>query len=269
MKDFRKFKKNQNNSDDDYENDGESGFSMSSSMMYRNEQLTLLDDQFDKVLDDYDDEEIGELDGEDEEVLGEIDIYDSNVENAHIETIFDEFLESAKVIGSKHRLVTRKADEDLDSIRNVLKEDAQNIVDKFGEEESLKRNNVKIHLPEPRKRNEWDVESVLSMNSNVYNRPAIIKEISKGVGKITITRGMPTIVQTPEPKIQKSSPLVFSRNKNESNEEKKERKQQIKEQKRERRQIKKSNTLNFKDEKFRQAKIEPNHKFQAQTIALH
>ena len=267
MREFRKFKNARKNSDDEFDNEECSGISMTSSAMYRNEQLTLLDDQFEKVLEDYDDEEIGELDGEDEQVLGDIDLYDENMETSHLNSIFDEFLGTTKVIGSKMRLVTRKTEENLDSIRSILKDDAKNIIEKFGEEELVKKSNAKLYLPEPRKRNEWDVESVLSMNSNIYNRPSIIKEISKGVAKIKITKGLPKLETIQEPKAF-IAPVVQSRSKDESKEEKKARKQQVKELKRERRQIKKSNTLVFKDEKSRQTRIEPNHKFQAKAISL-
>ena len=262
MTEFRKFKKN-NKCDSD---DGDSGFSMSSSMMYRNEQLTLLDDQFEKILKDYSDNEIGELDGEDDEVKGDIDLNDNNTDINQLNYMFDEFLKTSKVIGSKPRLVTRRAEENLDAIRDLLRDEAKSIVEKFGREE-IKNYNTTVFYPEQRIRREWDVESVLSMNSNVYNRPSLIKEISKGAPKIKIKRGFPVVDQPSEPQTL-VKPTITVRSRDESKQEKIERKQEVKELKRERRQIKKNHRLMFKDEKHRQSKIEQNHKFQSQAVSL-
>ncbi|KND02815.1 uncharacterized protein SPPG_01897 [Spizellomyces punctatus DAOM BR117] len=84
-KEYKKYKKHTPH-DSDEENEDESdihnsrwdrrtaetSFSvMSSSTMFRNDKLTLLDDQFDRVLDEYSDDEIGELDADDPSVRGD------------------------------------------------------------------------------------------------------------------------------------------------------------------------------------------------------
>jgi protein LTV1 len=197
MKEFKKFQRDRNQgSDDEWSDDSgdhpaTTQFSMSSSSMFRNEKLTLLDDQFDKILQDYSDEEIGELDPEDEELQGQYSVLDPDFHDEHLDKVFDSFLENLQLFGQKKRVVTRNPSENLDAIRKELKEDAKKLVEKYEEVEDL--DEKPIVMPEPKQREQWDVQSVLSLHSNIYNRPKIIAEISKTAPKFKFKKGMPVV----------------------------------------------------------------------------
>lgn len=166
-----------------------SNFSMSSSALFRNDKLTLLDDQFDKIMEQYSDEEIGAINSDDDELKG---TFESSETNGHLDEIFDSFLENLHVIGKKSRLVTRKPEESLDAIRSELKEQAKDVLEKY--EYVIPITEMPIIMPGLKKKNDWDVETVLTTNSNIYNRPQLIKEISRGAPKIRIKRGIPVVL---------------------------------------------------------------------------
>ena len=156
-----------------------SNFSMTSSAMFRNDKLTLLDDQFDKVLEDYSDD--------DDEVDGDLDVN-------RVNDLFDNFLEETEVIGRRQRVIPKR-----DSL--VVKEDSA----KATIEDLVQRMELEDAHPEmeeveveERIRENWDVESVLSTYSNIYNRPALIREASKGVTRIRLSgkNKMPVIQES-------------------------------------------------------------------------
>ncbi|KAJ3313477.1 hypothetical protein HDV04_001931 [Boothiomyces sp. JEL0838] len=295
VKEFRKFQKHQEyESDDEFESDDESAitpknyartkgartattsFSMSSSAMFRNEKLTLLDDQFEKVLAEYSDDEIGELDGEDENVMGDIDALDQTIDNERLETMFDEFLENLQIIGARRTLITRRPEEALDAIRTELKEDAKKLVEKYSVvEEETEVDDSLLRLPEPKKE-QWDCQSILSTSSNVYNRPKIIQEISKGVPKIKLRKGIPSVIpEHQEPESEEEEDVEYEERvnkgtsrKGESKEEKKARKAAIKQERKERRETKKATKSMFNDEKSRQYRLQPNQKLQEHSIHI-
>ncbi|KAJ3272376.1 hypothetical protein HDV01_005559 [Terramyces sp. JEL0728] len=297
MKEFKKFQKQKEyESDDDFDSDGESAltpknyarskgartattsFSMSSSAMFRNEKLTLLDDQFEKVLAEYSDDEIGELDGEDENVLGDIDAFEQSLDNERLETMFDEFLENLQIIGQRRTLITRRPEEALDAIRSELKEDAKQLVEKYSVvEDEIAVDDSLLRLPEPKKE-QWDCESILSTSSNIYNRPKIIQEISKGVPKIKFRKGIPSVIpekeEAPESEEEEEDGDYEDRvnkgvsRKGESKEEKKARKAAIKQERKGRRETKKATKSMFNDEKSRQYKLQPNQKLQEHSIHI-
>ena len=246
-------------------------FSMSSSSMFRNDKLTLLDDQFDQILADYSDEDIGELDPEDDEVLG-----DTGLTDPAMEGLYDSFLENLKIIGSRKRLVTRKPEESLDAIRAELKDCAKDLVEQYGIEDDFVEG--EFRMPEPKKKSQWDVETILSSNSNIYNRPKLIQEISKGAPKIKLSRGMPRIVEEEDVEdsdddsdhhtetiaINKGS----ARPVKETSEGKKARKNAVKEERRLRRLTKKATKSAFQSESSSQRKQLPNLKLQAHSIPI-
>ncbi|KAJ3286689.1 hypothetical protein HK104_008911 [Borealophlyctis nickersoniae] len=286
-REFKKYKKQQLQppSDDDQDSSGSditpraprtartatTSFSMSSSAMFRNDTLTLLDDRFDAVLEEYSDTEIGELDPDDPSVRGGNLITKNRLEN-----LFDEFLEDSRVMGRKQRVI--RGDEPLkqmDTIRNTLKEDARDIVLKHehvlddqsadaGENDAreLVRPEMKVH-------DTWDVETVLSTYSNAYNHPKLIQEVGKGVGKIRLKGKMKMPVMEKDHdqsdseeesggKGEHETSKVnrgVARMKGESKEEKKARKEAVKAERRNRRSEKKATKQAFKDEQSRQAKL--------------
>lgn len=132
-------------------------YSMSSSVIRRNEQLMLLDERFEKFFENYDEPEIGPLDCE--EIEGHIDIGDQLVEQC---------------------LVEFKRDDDLDEYKKEW--DVERIkklqIDDGSSDEEL------IEVEDDRKK-KWDCESILSTYSNIYNHPKLIEE-PKRVSKIAI-----------------------------------------------------------------------------------
>lgn len=141
----------------DLKYDSKTNFSMSSSAMFRNSNLTLLDSRFEKVLETYLEEE------EEEEEVG---LKDSE----RLNEIFDEFLESTETIGRSQRVIPKR-----DRLANTLRDNFQNLDLKdndYDSESSVESIKEKI-------KEEWDCESILSTFSNIYNRPTILKHGSK------------------------------------------------------------------------------------------
>lgn len=213
-------------------------YSITSSVIRRNQGLQLIDDQFEKVMEEYDDDQIGELSDDDgsgdrvekhdwtlmEQAMGELDEkYDlSNLEAEKVDHIKD-----CDVHG------------DYDDVEEVEK------------------------YTEPEKES-WDCESIISTYSNLYNHPKLIAE-PKPI-KLTKRLGIPTDVLKKSSKGEKADsdiaeeanqyPLVnHSRKKDETKNEKKVRKNAVKEERRSRRFEKKANKLAFKDEHKIQERI--------------
>ncbi|KAJ3158098.1 hypothetical protein HDU86_003050 [Geranomyces michiganensis] len=266
----------------------ETSFSvMSSSTMFRNDKLTLLDDQFDQVLGEYSDDEIGELDAEDPSVRG-----DNMVSKQRLESMFDEFLDATEVMGHKRRVV-KKIDRIglIDSVRDDLKENAKEAARMYAAGEGYMNPDAddgEIAMPEEKVRDQWDVETVLSTYSNIYNRPKMISERTAGTAKIRLKGrlGMPVVDDG-----RKGSPLAASekenghdesddedreepvnkgvaRSKEETKEEKKMRKAEVKADKKNRRVEKKATKTAFKDEQKRQGKTFRNVLAQEQSLHI-
>ncbi|KAG6453865.1 protein LTV1 homolog [Manduca sexta] len=240
-----------------------SQYSMSSSVMRRNQGLTLLDNRFEKMFAEYDDTELGALD------LEEIDGYMPETHQMLLHAA-DDFEKSQK----RYQLDKEKEIARLQRLQEIEEE---------SEEEMM---TVEV---DPREK--WDCETILSTYSNLYNHPKIIDEPKKSK-KIQINpkTGMPKDTLGNDNKLTIKSLAKFNaineagdqdsdedgrthaesvlstlsvlslRPKDESAEEKKERKRLLKEYRRERRVEKKANKEAFKEEKKRQEKIMMNNK---------
>ncbi|KAI8331525.1 Low temperature viability protein-domain-containing protein [Chlamydoabsidia padenii] len=289
---FSRFKKNQGRggSDDEFDHDDDkqskgTGFSVSSSAMHRNTQLRMLDDRFDRIEEEY-------LNDDEDE-----DDYDENAEErADFESILDDFLEKYEVVGNK--LATKLEGDDsaqkLDAIRGAF--DTLRIVDdeeKREQQQQERRDRALVTSktkepeslwarPEQRKRQTWDCQSVISTYSNLENHPQLISD--RGPKKkisIDPKTGMPILLEN-DCKSQKKKGSRYKkadqsdeealdedneeeddddyepvnlgerRIKGETKEQKKERKQAIKEAKKNRREEKKSTKAAFKSEENRQ-----------------
>ncbi|CEP09868.1 hypothetical protein [Parasitella parasitica] len=283
---FDKFKLSQNrraaNSDDDSDDfdrqTKQTGFSVSSSAMHRNTQLRLLDDRFEKIEEEYADD-----DDESE--------YDSNEEaeeRADFDAILDEFLKKYEIVGKKMqpKMEGDTSAAKLDSIRQGLIK--PNVAEQEAKEQErssrpkLAQPTLQPNLERPlqKQRETWDVQSVISTYSNLENHPSLISD--KGPAKrirIDPKTGMPVLVQIERKKkkqditeeraeesdddeddegedegeagVNKGAPRL----KSETKEEKKARKQAIKDAKKNRREEKKSTKSAFKTEENRQKKI--------------
>nr|CAG4651948.1 EOG090X08PQ [Triops cancriformis] len=231
-------------------------YSMSSSVMRRNDQLTLLDDRFEKLFETYDDPEIGALDGE--EVEGVV----QNSELLRLAENFEKELDSQRRLGEQ---VGRKG-WGGENYEIPLGEDSSSSSSDEEEEENKEK---------------WDCESILSTYSNIYNHPKLISEPGKPRIRVSGKTGIPldvlgkpgltkkfldqlneaNVKARAQEDIEETESVLSTistlsiRPKGETPEDRKFRKQALKDYRRERRIEKKSNTLAFKEEKKRQEKI--------------
>ena len=228
-----------------------SNYSMTSSVIRRNEALTQLDAQFEKFFSQYDEDQIGALDTE------EIDGFRMN--DQVLESALEEF--NKYVQKNKYQPEKKSARPNL----GVLVEENSGAESNEEEEETDDNNNYEIvHFCKKKEKEErFDCESIISTYSNLYNHPAIISERSEKI-QLSKKSGLPLGVFSEKQKslkemdridhkITRILPEVPKRTKEETKEEKKARKQAVKEHRRERRVEKKINKLAFKDEKKCQA----------------
>ncbi|KAL6044418.1 hypothetical protein STEG23_029069, partial [Scotinomys teguina] len=219
-------------------------YSITSSVMRRNEQLTLHDERFEKFYEQYDDVEIGALDNA--ELEGSIQVDSSRLQ----EVLNDYYKEKAE---NCVKLNTLEPLEDQDLPANELDE---------SEEEEI----VSVVLQEAKEK--WDCESICSTYSNLYNHPQLIRDEPKpkpihlssktGIPLNVLPKKGLTAKQVERMQMINSSDLpkvsTQPRPQNESREDKRARKQAIREERKERRVEKKANKLAFKLEKRRQEK---------------
>ncbi|XP_060609479.2 protein LTV1 homolog [Anolis sagrei] len=231
-------------------------YSMTSSVIRRNEQLTLLDERFEKFFEQFDDDEIGALDNA--ELEGFIQSDSTRLQ----EILNDYYREKAKNCVKLNEL--------------EIKEDSELPPDEEDEKEEL----VTLVIEEPKET--WDCESILSTYSNLYNHPKVIDVPQKPKPiKVSNKTGIPLAVLPQRGLTAKQVermqmindcdlPRVSTqpRSKNESKEDRKARKQAIKEERKERREEKKANKLAFKQEKTRQEKEQLNLKRNIQGLKL-
>lgn len=220
-------------------------YSMTSSVMRRNEQLTLLDDRFEKFYEQFDDDEIGALDNAELEGFIEPD-------SARLEEVIKDYFRQ------KERESLRPEDLGPKELPVVKEEEDDE------EEEEEEMETVVIEAPEEK----WDCETIISTYSNIYNRPKVIEEPSKAKPiRVSRKTGIPLDVLPDRGLTAKQAermtrindsdlPRVSTqpRNKEESKEERRARKQAVKEERKERRVEKKANKMAFKEEKVRQEK---------------
>ena len=253
-------------------------YSMSSSVIRRNEQLTLLDDRFDKFYATYDEPELGDLAMEEiEGTWGQ--------KHPYVLGCFKELKKSKQIEGYKKEWDKER----LEKYRNVVE----------GEEDP-EEELIEYEVDDPKEK-KWDCESILSTYSNIYNHPKLINEprrqrrssattTSTEPQKISIDpkTGLPAnvlrggdnnqltakalskleaptkLAEGPKSLCAKSMLSTLSvlsiRPKDETPEEKKERKRLIREYRTERRIERKANAEAFKEENKRQIQIKLNQR---------
>ncbi|KAK3089237.1 hypothetical protein FSP39_002023 [Pinctada imbricata] len=242
-------------SDEEYDRFGDDGmfgneetksrfteYSMSSSVIRRNDGLSLLDDRFEKLYEQYDDSEIGALDQD--------DIDGSVQQGSHmLDSILEDF---------------EKQQGDRRGLKDVVDENSEpEDVDVESEDSSTEADLVKMVIEEPKEK--WDCESILSTYSNLYNHPKLIEEPKKEKIRLTTKIGIPHgVLDKPgitqkqleeEMRASRKADMASTyRPKDETAEEKKLRKKAIKEERKDRRVEKKSNKKAFSEEKKRVGK---------------
>lgn len=228
-------------------------YSMTSSIIRRTEGLKVLDDRFERIMEQYDEEEIGCV--EQEDVHG---VLDTN--NTLINNLIDDFYESNK----KHSLAETKSKEDEVAVYGE---------EEMGEEEEEDESKVFEQFLKEDPKEKWDCESIISTYSNIYNHPKLIEEKSiRPLAKkyeLHKRTGIPIGVFDERKKNEEDSDtdeedddvvietvvLNNVRNKGETPEERKQRKQDVKNQRKNRRIEKKTNKLAFKYEQNMQEKV--------------
>lgn len=243
-------------------------YSMSSSCIRRNAQLTLVDDKFEKFFDQYSDGEEGALEGED--IEGTLD-----EESQRMENLLAEHKEEKR---TARQQLEQEEEREREVIRRVLEQED-------GDEEMEK---IVLPADAEAKREQWDAETILTTYSTLYNHPKLISEPKKlgpiklssktGIPKDTLGRGLTSAAlkqldlennsMADEDDLKSRMTECSIRPKHETKEEKKARKNEVKMVRRERREEKKANILAFKSEKIRQEKININVKNNVQGIKI-
>ena len=235
-------------------------YSMTSSIIRRTEGLKVLDDRFERIMEEYDEVEIGCI--EQEEVQGVL-----NVNNQLINNVIDDFYQSNK----KHPFSETKA-ESGDEVK--IDEDLMNEAEEEGGDEDEKLF-TEFMKEEPKEK--WDCESIISTYSNIYNHPKLIEEESKRPlpkkYELHKRTGIPIGVfdknedgddAEDEEDLDDQDIVIETvvlnnvRNKGETPEERKQRKKDVKEQRKNRRIEKKTNKIAFKYEQKKQEKVNNN-----------
>ncbi|XP_010887540.1 protein LTV1 homolog isoform X2 [Esox lucius] len=221
-------------------------YSMTSSVMRRNEQLTLLDDRFEKFYEQFDEDEIGALDNA--ELEGHIE-----PDSARLEEVIKDYFKQKK-------LDYQRPDDLGPKVLPVVREEED--TDEDDDEQEMEA----IVLEAPAEK--WDCETIISTYSNLYNHPKVIKDPPKAKPiRVSTKTGIPLEVLPRRGLTAKQAermerindsdlPRVATqpRPREESKEERRARKQAIKEERKERRTEKKANKLAFKQEKVYQEK---------------
>jgi len=238
--------------DDDSADETKSRFtdySMTSSVIRRTQGLKILDDRFERIMEEYDEEEIGARDHE------EIMTGNLNPEDPLMSQIVEEF------IADHTKIPFEEAVED---------EEAEGVVptpcSSEGEEDEDDAEKLFAQF-EKKEKPEWDCESFISTYSNIYNHPKIIEEPRKiKPVKLHPKSGIPLGVLKDNTKIaedenmEEEEEVVLNniRSKGETPEEKKARKAEVKKFRADRRKEKKDNKMFFKDEHRKQEMISMN-----------
>nr|SVE77694.1 EOG090X08PQ [Daphnia lumholtzi]SVE78322.1 EOG090X08PQ [Daphnia lumholtzi]SVE78950.1 EOG090X08PQ [Daphnia lumholtzi] len=249
-------------------------YSMTSSVIRRNAQLSLLDDRFEQMMAQYDDEEMGALDCE--EIEGHITLQDEEVLK------LAEAYEYGKTEGIR---LGRE-------IGKVAREEVEGAVERYLEKYQSDEEEDSSSSESEQER-KWDCESILSTYSNIYNHPKLISEPQNSkVIKVCPKTGVPlnvlgkpgltkkfldqfnqetgvsrkTCAETQS--IISTLSAISIRPKDETPEQRAERKRLVKEYRQERRKEKKANALAFKEEKKLQEKQNINNRKNVSGIRL-
>ena len=241
----------------------------------RKNLLSVIDEQFEHLALEYDEDELGDMDDMAEGIRGTADV-------TEFESILDDFIKDHPKRGDantvkgklflaeemeRHGFSNEYADVAIKMAKEAIRR-----AEEVEEDPDKPAANAHIEI-DPRvfekEHNKWDCESVLSLRSNIYNHPGTITEpVTKGPMTIKLNKdGLPVeympgreFVSTKpsrgdEDFIRLPNPAVPStRKKDESVEEKKARKSAVKAAKREARANKKEMKVLFAKEKTKASK---------------
>ncbi|KAJ6520285.1 Low temperature viability protein-domain-containing protein [Mycena sanguinolenta] len=244
-----------------------SGYSMSSSSMYRNEALQTLDERFDQmILKQYNSDEESEPSEED----ADDDAPELITSRADFESMMDEFLNDYEILGRKlkPKLEGDSGAAKLDTLRRAMGQDERVRTAREGEDEE--DDDVLMPLDIDDRKDRWDCETILTTYSNLENHPRLIRGRDSDHKKTVVPKihldprtGFPTVAADAKSASKPNNNRVsfdsdsnselssdndddrprvqtIKRNKNESKDEKKARKAAVKEERQTRRAEKKS-----------------------------
>lgn len=213
-------------------------YSMTSSVVPRNDKLTLLDDMFEKFAETYCEEEIGDLSHED------IDGY-LRPSSERMKLLVAQFERQQKKITLKD-----------------LREEASGNCGVVDEGLDSSDETTEMVVEEPN--DKWDCETILSTRSTLYNRPATIKEEreKRPVNAVKLTKNLeiPSDVltsrgltrrQLEQQQQASASAQPPQRSRGETAEERRARKQAVRETRKERREQKTAMRKLFRNEKLK------------------
>ncbi|KAJ1720662.1 Protein ltv1, partial [Coemansia erecta] len=191
------------------------GFSMSSSAMFRNDKLTLLDEHFDKIEAMYEREE---TDSEDERYDSDghhIVEYDSEGNAKPIstrpdfESVMDEFLTEYELTGKRMQVVVEGGDGagKLDTVRNAFLKETQSkeknmkellevgnrIIDEDNQRTEKDEEEYFDGLFKEKQRTPWDCQTILTTYSTLDNHPATIYEQRTPRIRVSRKTGLPVV----------------------------------------------------------------------------
>ncbi|KIJ28158.1 hypothetical protein M422DRAFT_235698 [Sphaerobolus stellatus SS14] len=247
-----------------------SGFSMTSSAVYRNAGLTLLDERFEQFDKTYDDDLMPPDTDSVHSDEDSDDAPDLIAAREDFEAVMDDFLANYELVGRKMEPVLAGATsvDKLNTIRRALGEMRINPEEEENDDDILMPKDI------DQVKERWDCETILSTYSNLENHPRLIRaRQTKPVPKIQLDprTGMPSMdppKNQPESEdseddedgdsddtIGKPRRATIARPKNETKEERKARKLAVKQERQTRRQDKKALREQFSSERKQQVKV--------------
>ncbi|KZT55421.1 LTV-domain-containing protein [Calocera cornea HHB12733] len=261
-----------------------SGFSMSSSSVWRSAGQKMVDDRFDEVEKAYEEGASDSASDDDAEGSGSGSDEAPNLVNsrADFEAVIDGFMSQYEQVGNHVRPTSEKLDTLRRAMGAELRARDMRAATGTGGRGADGDDDEGILMPVDvdEVKDTWDVETILSTYSNLENHPRVISaraDVGRGVKRIRLdTRtGLPTVEEEegaeprrskrsageeqPSPekrqKLAPKAPIV--RAKTESAEEKKARKAAVKLERQERRAVKKATKTAFSTERKNQLKNVP------------
>ncbi|KAG8219439.1 Low temperature viability protein-domain-containing protein [Butyriboletus roseoflavus] len=244
-----------------------SGYSMSSSSVYRTEALLTLDERFDQLIAKEYGLDEDALDNDEPESastsssLSSSSAPDLITSREDYAEMVDEFMGRYEFLGRKLKpaLSGESGADKLETLRRALGQDERVRIVTTGEDDEKELDDDELFraYDANQKEDRWDCETILTTYSNLENHPRIIRaRSSQPVSKIKLNSrtGLPSVAnggrQTLEDKQVKQviKQTVISRPRDESKEEKRSRKQAVKAERQARRADKKTMKEQFNSE---------------------
>ncbi|KIM47584.1 hypothetical protein M413DRAFT_439249 [Hebeloma cylindrosporum] len=198
-----------------------SGYSMSSSSMFRNEALQTLDERFDQmILKQYDEDGGNECTSSDDE--GDSDEAPELITSREdFDSMVNTFLNEFEILGRKMKpkLGGENGIEKLDILRRAMGEDERVRIANADDEE--KEETDLLATEEGDKKDRWDCETILTTYTNLENHPRLIRaRDSIPVPQIVLDRktGLPSVLIKAEKPKHRVGQVSFSSKSEETNE---------------------------------------------------